>query len=297
MKGRMFTFGEVLWDILPTAEIPGGAPMNVAVHASQLGIEAHIISAVGADVRGTRIRAWLEERGMATASISTAASLPTGTVQVDLSDPKAAQYRIDTPVAWDQIPAMPNEIRKEDILVFGSLGCRFEENWRVLQPHLGKFSLRVLDLNLRAPFFSQERVERLLGNCDLLKVNEAEFEQLRAWFPVEGARAEMVQAWSQRFGFSQCCVTRGDQGALLFQEDAQHKSRIFSVNVIDTVGSGDAFLAALLTGMMREHPTQRCLDDAAALGALVAASEGANPRVGWREIHELTCIKPNAPFA
>ena len=297
MTGRLYAFGEVLWDVFPDAEVPGGAPMNVALHAHQLGISAHIISALGHDARGEKMRNWLHSRGVVTTSIATVENLPTGTVAVDLNDPKNVRYRIESPVAWDKIPIFPAGVGQDDVVVFGSLSCRTDDNWSLLKQNLPGAGLRVLDLNLRAPFYAPGRVQALLENCDLLKVNEEEFDELLSWFPAAGEIDDVVREWMKRFGFSQLCLTRGERGAFFFTEDARYESRNFAVDVVDTIGSGDSFLAALLAGRMLNHPIQQCLDEAAALGALVAASKGANPPVNWGQIRAMVTAQSQSALA
>lgn len=262
--------------------------MNVALHAQQLGIDAHIVSALGTDARGQRMREWLSARGMDTTSIASVTELPTGSVLVDLHDPQNVRYRIAELVAWDRIPRFPQRLCSDDVVVFGSLSCRSEANWALLQAHLPDAGFRVLDLNLRAPFYTVERVSSLLRHCDLLKVNEAEFQQLCAWFPGPSDVEDTAKSWMERFGFSELCFTRGELGACFFTAQERYESQTFAVDVVDTVGSGDAFLAALLVGRMFGHPTQLCLDEAAAVGALVASAKGANPRLDWENIREMT---------
>ena len=288
MIGRLYAFGEVLWDVFPDIEVPGGAPMNVALHAHQLGLETHIISAIGNDARGDRLREWLMTRGVVTTSLATVEDLPTGTVVVELTDPKNVRYRIESPVAWDRIPRFPNQVCKDDVVVFGSLSCRSDNNWSLLQSNLSAAGTRVLDLNLRTPFYQPERVTSLLHQCDLLKVNEEEFEQLRNWFPEAGEASSVVRAWMRRFGFSELCLTRGERGALLFQNEALYESQTFRVDVADTIGSGDSCLAAFLAGRMMGPSVQQCLDGAAALGAWVASKKGANPTTDWQTIRAMT---------
>ena len=78
-------FGEVLWDLLPSGKIAGGAPMNVAVHANQLGLKATMISTVGNDELGQEIRAFLEDKNCTTDFLQTDNQHPTGKVNVFLS--------------------------------------------------------------------------------------------------------------------------------------------------------------------------------------------------------------------
>lgn len=105
-------FGEVLWDMLPTGKIAGGAPMNVAVHANQLGMEAQIISAVGEDDLGKELRYFLEKRSIFPSFIQIS-DKPTSIVEVTLNEKGSPSYTIVEDVAWDYI--LPDEQAKKKI--------------------------------------------------------------------------------------------------------------------------------------------------------------------------------------
>lgn len=82
------------------------------------------------------------------------------------------------------------------------------------------------------------------------------------------------------------CVTRGAKGALLFSEGEFFSQSGFTVEVIDTVGAGDSFLATIVEGLLRGRTPQEYLQRACAMGALVAASTGANPSITESDLDE-----------
>ena len=95
--------GEALWDVLPSGEVPGGAPMNVAIHLNQFGVNAPFVSCVGRDEYGDRLLAFLSQQGLETSFIQKTDEYPTGLVTVALDEFKNASYTICEPAAWDSI--------------------------------------------------------------------------------------------------------------------------------------------------------------------------------------------------
>ena len=120
---KLYCFGEVLWDLFPSGAKPGGAPMNVAIHGQNLGLECAIISAIGEDELGQNLLDILQERDVNTAFITTHEH-PTGTVTVDTSNPSEVRYTIDEPSAWDFISKPGIFWEPGDLLLHGSLATR-----------------------------------------------------------------------------------------------------------------------------------------------------------------------------
>ncbi|MEY3367990.1 MAG: hypothetical protein RI973_1145, partial [Bacteroidota bacterium] len=124
---QVICFGEVLWDLLPTGKIAGGAPMNVAFHANNLGLKAGMISRVGKDAHGSELLAFFHEKGIPTGLIQQDEELPTGIVNVSLDERGSPSYEIVAPASWDNIQpaeAARQAVQQAGVLVFGSLACR-----------------------------------------------------------------------------------------------------------------------------------------------------------------------------
>jgi len=280
---KLYCFGEVLWDLFPSGSKPGGAPMNVAIHAQNLGLESAVISAIGDDDRGGTLLDILQERGVNTGFI-TKSEHPTGTVTVDTSNPSEVRYTIDEPSAWDFI-GMP-EISWEpgDLLLHGSLATRNKYSYESLKALRTQASTRVFDLNLRAPFIDSDRILELLEGTEIVKVNEEEYELLAQWLQINTDPELGFEAMHETFGTQALIVTKGGKGALWINNLGALQSKVFPVTVKDTVGAGDSFLAAMLFGISHLLEPQLTLDYAAALGAMVASKEGANPLISKNEL-------------
>ena len=93
-------FGEILWDLLPSGKIAGGAPMNVAYQTNNLGMQSRMISRVGTDDLGQDLLAFLQGKGVSTDLVQTDSDYPTGIVNVTLDDKGIPSYEIVQPAAW-----------------------------------------------------------------------------------------------------------------------------------------------------------------------------------------------------
>ena len=158
--------GELLWDRLPTGNRVGGAPANVAYHASCLGAEGYVISAVGNDKMGKTL---LEEIGKTKLhTCIEQVDYPTGSVHVSLSG-GIPEYNIVEQVAWDYIPVTDNAlalVKKADAVCFGTLCSRNEVSHNTivtLLKHTNPSAYRLFDINLRSSYYSKELITELLN--------------------------------------------------------------------------------------------------------------------------------------
>lgn len=290
MKKRIACFGEMLWDIFPHGSIPGGAPMNVALHLHYLGAEVDFISKIGHDKEGQKLLEFLNRFGLPTQAIQTSQSLPTGKVLVNDDDKENIQYEIVRPAAWDGIKwseKLQGIVDRSDALVFGSLAAREETSRNTLFQLLETSALKVLDINLRAPFYSFELLQKLLFRTDILKVNEEELIALGHFHKWSGDTEFLLNELAGFYGIDLICVTLGKNGALLYYEDGLMTHPGYPVTVQDTVGSGDAFLSMFIYSYLMDKAPEQLLDDACALGALVATYKGGTPQYKLEDIKNI----------
>lgn len=278
---RVLCVGELLWDSLPTGLFLGGAPYNVAAHLHDLGAEVHLLSRVGDDRLGAEALRRVAGHGVPTALLQTDSALPTGFVSVTLDSAGAPGYDIVRPAAWDAIEATPSALqcaRAADALVFGTLAQRDERSRAAIGALVDGPALTALDLNLRPPYDDRWLVERSLAAAQLVKLNRDELARVAGWFDLPSDMREGMVALSARFGCSTVCVTLGAEGAVLLHHGRWAEHPGFRVRVRDTVGAGDAFLAALLHGLLSGAEELAALQHANLLGACVASCHGATPR-------------------
>jgi fructokinase len=286
-KPAILCFGEALWDMLPSGRVASGAPMNVALRLAHSGLEVRLLSRVGADPQGRELLAFMTDKGLSTESVQVDEHQPTGIVEVDTADPAAPVFDIVMPVAWDFIDAdeyFRKIDRTADVLVFGSLAARHDVSRGSLFRLLEKASLRVFDVNVRPPHGDRPVIESLLQHADWAKVNETELALIAGWQGTSDSVEEAARALVNRYELALVCVTLGDAGALLLYDGVCYRQDAFDVDVVDTVGCGDAFLGTLLAELFAEASPQEALARASAVGALVAASAGATPAIGEDDV-------------
>lgn len=288
--------GEVLWDALPAGLFLGGAPFNVACHLSAAGVPATMVSRIGSDRLGEEILRRAVRYGVATDLIQLDASLPTGFVRVSLDTAGVAEYRIVAPAAWDAIThtdELLDRASRARAIVFGSLAQRHAITRATIEKLWESAALMVFDVNLRPPFDDREVVRRSLGRADIVKVSLQELEQLVAWFELPPENREAAAALAELFDCDTVCVTRGARGAGLWRDGDWSEHEGYEVEVRDTVGSGDAFLAVLVAGILSGAKSAAVLEHANLIGAYVATQYGAVPTDQSASIaQKLTPVRP-----
>lgn len=282
---RVVCIGEVLWDLLPSGPRLGGAPCNVACHAASLGIHAAMISAVGADALGRHALDSLRSRDIDVRAVASLPDTSTGTVHVAVDAHGHPTFDIVRDVAWDRIDASDAAlaaVASADAVCFGTLaqrtpGARLAINRLLASTRPG--ALRVCDINLRPPFHGPDVIEDSLRRCSVLKLNEDELAVLAARFGLEGTPCEQVARIASAFGLAAVALTMGRDGAGLWL-DGQWLSRPApSIDVIDSVGAGDAFTATLIRGLLGAWSPDFLLERAIEVAAFVCTQHGATPRL------------------
>ena len=290
-NNKILCFGEVLWDRLPSGAKAGGAPMNVALHLSAIGLDATIASSVGNDEPGTELKKFLEDSGMSTSYIQTDDNLPTSEVLVHLDDNNNATYEICEPVAWDNIQlndSLMKKAKQAGLLIYGSLASRNPLTRETLMNLLDYDGVKLIDVNFRKPYDSREVVEKLLEKTDIVKLNDEELEVFAGWYNLPDSDGRSLIEWFvKHYNIKMLCVTKGEKGALLYCNGKFYEHPGFKVNAVDTVGAGDAFLAGLIASLLNEKEPAEALAFACATGAFVASKAGATPKYDMDEIEEI----------
>ncbi|MDO4230590.1 MAG: carbohydrate kinase [Lautropia sp.] len=287
---KVTSFGEVLWDDLPTGKLLGGAPLNVLVRLRSLGSECSIISARGNDANGTELLSQIEARDVDTSLLQVCPDQPTSLVKVTLNQQGSASYDIVYPCAWDRIqvdPAALQRVRESDAFLFGSLCTRDEVSRKTLEQLLPAARFRVFDVNLRKPHYKPERVLELMKQAHLVKLNDDELYELASFAGSKYRGTDQnIRFLTEYTGVRQICVTLGSHGAVYVDHGKFYYSTGYRIDVVDTIGAGDSFLAGLLYKLLNRIPPQESLNFACALGAMVASRRGPTPEISAREIDQ-----------
>mmetsp|Transcript_8276 Transcript_8276/g.24822 ORF Transcript_8276/g.24822 Transcript_8276/m.24822 type:complete len:312 (+) Transcript_8276:251-1186(+) len=282
---RLLAVGELLYDSLPNGLFLGGAPLNVMVHAAQLGASSAYCSATGDDQLGRDARRRLEAKGVDTMLVQTRPELETGFVSATIDENGDATYEIAHPSAWDDIhedPSLRAAARSVDCLVHGSLALRGPASAATIRTLASEAQRRVFDINLRpmpAGMDSRALIEPLLSGCYVIKCNEEELETLKAWWDLpDETLEETLTRVGDRTEAEYVVVTRAGEGAALVDKCGGYvEAPGVKVDVVDTVGSGDAFCAQLVVGLLSGTAPGDALAQATRYGSWVATQAGATP--------------------
>lgn len=292
---KIICFGEVLWDIFPDGKKTiGGAPLNVALRLASFNNNVIMVSAVGNDDNGAKLLKYLNDNGLDTSYIQELKDYSTGEVRVKLNDKGAATYDIEHPRAWDKIKltdGLKSAVSSADALVFGSLITRDEVSRHTLMALINEAPFKVFDVNLRPPHYSPEILVELMQHADFIKFNDEELYEIAGYFNSKYNNLEQnLHFVAAQTNTDKICVTKGEHGAVLFIDGKLFYNSGYQIKVKDTVGAGDSFLATLISQLLNTIEPQKALDTACGVGALVAQSEGANPKLKLNAIQDF--VKP-----
>ncbi len=214
----------------------------------------------------------------------------TGKVLVDDRNREDVKYDILKPVAWDFIdwnPQIQEKVNEADAFVFGSLAARDEVSRNTLLKLLETPTLKIFDINLRAPHYDFKVLERLLIKTDILKINDEELEILANYHGFSNEWKVAVEKLAEAYDLQMVCITRGSKGAVIYNGHKKHKHPGFKVEVSDTVGAGDAFLSGFIYKFLKGKSPKKILKFACALGALVASQKGGTPQYDLQEVKSI----------
>lgn len=282
---KIVSAGEVLWDILPSAEHLGGAPFNFAWHAHNLGHEVCFVSAVSSDRRGNQAIEQMSQAGLSARFIRQVPDHPTGTVTIAIDSLGLPQYTIHRPAAYDFPALSPADFDAllnplPDWIYFGTLQQMSAPAHDFTLKLLGAApsAKRFYDLNLRTNSFAPELVRTLAGHANVLKLNEHEVPVFGDIAVIRGeSREKFCRECLNAFQLDAICITLGPKGCALLMDNQYLEAPGFPIEVADTIGAGDAFSAALVHGINAGWPLSQIAGFANRVGALIASHPGGTP--------------------
>jgi len=288
---RVVCFGEILWDKLPSGKVPGGAPLNFAYRFNSFQNSLSIISKVGDDLLGKELIEFLKKNKLDTEHIQISKILKTGEVNVSIDKNGVADYDILNPVAWDDInynTKIEKLVKNCSIFVFGSLINRNETSRDTLKELLKIAPFKLFDVNLRSPYYNLNLIKELMISSNFIKFNLEEITDIYSIYNKKKTSLEsMIKTISKETKTDEICVTMGEKGACYYSNNSFYFHDGFKINVSDTVGAGDSFLATLVEGILNRTKPQEILKKACGVAALVASKKGATPIVSRAEINDL----------
>lgn len=268
-------FGEVLFDIFPDGgRVLGGAPFNLAWHLQAFGQQPRLVSRLGNDVAGSEIRAAMREWGMETDFLQTDPDRPTGRVEVHIEAGEPS-FDIVPDCAYDFISEKELGETACGLLYHGSLALRNHVSARALRRLKRDCKgLLFLDVNLRPPWWKREDVIQLINDADWVKLNEQELHRLDK---EKGPLLKRAETFRDAYELKGLVITRGQAGALAVTERLEPIQVAPSeiVQVVDTVGAGDAFSAVLLLGIANAWPLKLTMERAQSFASQLVCRQGA----------------------
>lgn len=282
---QIVAIGEILWDVFPDGERLGGAPFNFAAQSARLGHPTALLSAVGDDDRGRKARAEARRLDVATELIPTVDAPPTGYVTVSVDEGGQPDYVIHRPAAYDRVEladAAAEALRANppEWIYFGTL-LQTDRAARATTLRLldvAPKARRLYDVNLRKDSYSRELLAELLSLATVLKINAGEAAEVRRLFrETESDIETFAREYAARYGYEGVCVTLGADGCYVLWNGQEVRSQSYPVMVRDAVGSGDAFAAAFVHGVLSGWTTEETADFANRVGSLIASRSGAVP--------------------
>lgn len=276
--------GELLWDIFTYSRQLGGAPANFAYMTSLLGDDGIVASRVGNDELGADAKQRLEHLGLSVSHIQVDPTYRTGIVRVEVDAQGQPTFQIAEPAAWDSFEwtsAWQALAQKADAVCFGSLAQRSTQSRQTIRAFLKTIrpeTTRVFDVNLRQSFYSAQILADSAKQADIIKLSHDELPTVVQLLGFPFQDEESAAQWLQHtFHTKLVCITRGAGGSLLVSEYGKHEHPGIRVQVADTVGSGDAFTAALVYHYLRRDSLATMNEAANRMGSWVASQTGATP--------------------
>lgn len=282
--------GELLWDLLPDGPRLGGAPANFTVMAGRLGNHAAILSRIGRDDLGRQAVHLLDPLPADTSFLQIDPTHETGKVTVRFAEGQP-EYVIHQPAAWDSLELSDEWVQlaeRAHAICFGSLAQRSLESRQTIQTLAAQTSagcIRIFDVNLRPPFFSGEVIQESLELATVVKMNDAEVPQVLGLLGLpfdDAGTPDALRLGAERLlgefpTLRMVAITRGCDGSLLVTRGQWHAYPGVQVKVVDTIGAGDAFTAAMAHYLLRGAALSTLNEAGNRWGAWIASQSGAMP--------------------
>jgi len=289
----MVGLGEVLWDLLPSGKLLGGAPTNFAYMATVLGNRGIVASRVGNDELGHETRRAMKTLGLSTEHLQHDEAHRTGTARISLDDAGQAEFAIDKPVAWDFLEwtkGWQQLAAHADVVCYGSLAQRSPGSAATIEAFLRATPARALhicDANLRKPLPDRDTVCRSFDHADIVKLNEQEFVYASSLVRGGSDEIDTARRLLTEFDLQMVCITRGGRGSTLVTQFEVESHPGFSVPVADSIGAGDAFTACVAHYWRSQRTLREISEFANRLAAWITTQVGATPALTRSKLREL----------
>ncbi len=300
MRKKIIAYGELLWDILPSQKLLGGAPANFIFRMNNFGDEGSLISCVGDDALGKEALQQVRQLGLSDEYVQVNRTYPTGTVPVTLDEKGIPDFTIRKQVAFDYIEPTVELItlaEKANCICFGTLIQREERSRNTLLSLLGSSpkAIKFLDINLRKECYTKSSIMESLQLADILKLNDEELFVLKGILELKGhSLKELCAEIIEQYQLELALVTLGEKGAFTLSKTGEyHYDPGYRIELKDTIGSGDACSAGFMHSYLNGKSLNDSLKFGNAAGAIVATTSGGTKKITKEDIIQFLNEKHN----
>ena len=294
---NILVFGEILYDIYDDVEVIGGAPFNYSVQLSRLiskNDNLKFITALGKDDFSKDAFKFIENENIDSSLMQVIDNYETGKATVFMNENKIPDYIIHENVAWDNIE-FNSDIEKAlkekyDLFYFNILSCRSEKSYNTLKNIFKNIDskYKVCDVTFRKNYYTKEKIKEALEFINILKINDDELAIIKSLFypNLQNDNEILLKNLNKDFNIDYIFLTLGKSGASSFYNNQYIFKPSNKIKVVDTVGAGDSFCAALSYAILKKLDIKKVLDFASAVSEEMIQVKGGTAQYNIKAIKE-----------
>lgn len=298
---KILVFGELLYDVYDDIAVIGGAPFNYSVQLSRLISKEDnlkFITALGKDDFSKDAIEFIENENIDSSLIQILDNYETGKATVFMNEDKVPDYIIHENVAWDNIEYNSDieNILKEkyDLFYFNILSCRSEKSYNTLKNIFKNIDskYKVCDVTFRKNYYTKEKIKEALDFINILKINDDELLTIKKLlYPslkidLKNDNEKLLRNLNKDFNIDYIFLTLGKEGAVSFYNDEYIFKHSNKIKVVDTVGAGDSFCAALSYAILRKANIKKILEFASAVSEEMIQVKGGTAKYNIKAVKE-----------
>lgn len=294
---NILVFGEILYDIYDDVAVIGGAPFNYSVQLSRLiskNDNLKFITALGKDDFSKDAFKFIENENIDSSLIQVLDNYETGKATVFMNENKIPDYIIHENVAWDNIE-FNSDIKKAlkekyDLFYFNILSCRSKKSYNTLKNIFKNIDskYKVCDVTFRKNYYTKEKIKEALEFINILKINDDELAIIKSLFypNLQNDNEILLKNLNKDFNIDYIFLTLGKSGASSFYNNQYIFKPSNKIKVVDTVGAGDSFCAALSYAILKKLDIKKVLDFASAVSEETIQVKGGTAKYNIKAIKE-----------
>lgn len=298
---KILVFGELLYDVYDDIAVIGGAPFNYSVQLSRLISKEDnlkFITALGKDDFSKDAIKFIENENIDSSLIQILDNYETGKATVFMNEDKIPDYIIHENVAWDNIEYNSDieNILKEkyDLFYFNILSCRSKKSYNTLKNIFKNIDskYKVCDVTFRKNYYTKEKIKEALDFINILKINDDELLTIKnLLYPslkidLKNDNETLLRNLNKDFNIDYIFLTLGKEGSASFYNDEYIFKHSNKIKVVDTVGAGDSFCAALSYAILKKANIKKILEFASAVSEEMIQVKGGTAKYNIKAVKE-----------